>query len=808
MQLTRKLSEGERLLRWEKKASAHINVVGHYDDETLIDKNGCLIKLFQLNGIDAITQHQLTRDIYKNRRNSLFKTVSSQYALYACTIRQPTDAFPAGEFLQPFAKAVNDKYRMQITKTPLFKNTLYLGLMTKPPEGKINKVVSFLKGLHHKNNQAAYESYLSKCHEDLSNLAQHFVSALQDYQIKPLGCLKRVGRADISQALSLVGSLINLEKIEILKIPVDASTYLPRNRLFFNARLGTIETRAFDNTKRFAAIVALKNYTPYTFAGMLDKISTLPLEFVLTQSYRFFDSQTAKTKVKHQQQDFEHAEDESISQSEQLTETLDELASGEAGQGIHHLTLTCIADSQEKLNKQVADVIAAFSALDIVCVRETLACELGFWAQLPANFKYVVRGAPISTKNLAGFLSCHNPTLGRATGNFWGDAVTLLETQSGSPYYFNFHDKDVGNCLCFGSMGSGKTTLIGFLLIQSMKFGGKRIVFDKDRGLEICVRALGGHYEILKPGINTGFNPCQLKESPENKSFLHALFKRMLTIHEQTWDESDTEILTKAIDGLYTLPSSSRQLNHMAPFFGVKKTGSLRARLEEWYGEGNKAWLFDNEVDQLNVDADVLGFELGAILADVESKTPAMMYLMHRVTQAIEGQRGGIFMDEGWRALDDPYFKDVINDLSRTPRKKNNFLCLATQAAEDAASTAISKTLEEAAACKIFFPNPSAREETYCNHFGLTQREYELVKTLDTDSRYFLLNVGRGKESVVVRANLKGLEDEIAVISGREETVKLLDNIRERVGDDPKEWMPIFHEERKRKENKKTEKIE
>jgi hypothetical protein len=40
------------------------------------------------------------------------------------------------------------------------------------------------------------------------------------------------------------------------------------------------------------------------------------------------------------------------------------------------------------------------------------------------------------------------------------------------------------------------------------------------------------------------------------------------------------------------------------------------------------------------------------------------MYLMHRVTQAIEGERGGIFIDEGWRVLEDDYFKKIINDLS------------------------------------------------------------------------------------------------------------------------------------------------
>jgi type IV secretion system protein VirB4 len=118
----------------------------------------------------------------------------------------------------------------------------------------------------------------------------------------------------------------------------------------------------------------------------------------------------------------------------------------------------------------------------------------------------------------------------------------------------------------------------------------------------------------------------------------------------------------------------------------------------------------------------------------------------------------------------------------------------ASSIAEDAANTQISKTLNEAAARKIFFPNPSANKTTYMESFGLTEREYELIKKLDNNERYFLLNFGRGKESVVVRVNLQGLEDEIAVISGRENTVKLLDQIRSEVGNDPKVWLPIFHE--------------
>jgi type IV secretion system protein VirB4 len=796
MDLTLPAVNDAKIIKREAKSSRHINIIGHYDDTTLIDKDGKLIKLFEVTGIDYVTQHQLTLDIYKQRRNSLFKMFNSNYALYAWIVRGKTVQYPEGEFTEPFAVELNNKYRAQIEHTALFHNKLYLALITKAPEGKINQLSHFLKMLSHKTNQESREAYLRKVHEELQQVSNKFMIVLNDYQIRPLGVIESSYKP-LSESLSFVDFVITLDKVNVPILEANASSYLPRKRLFFNAHAGTIEIRAQNNSKRFAAMLSLKAYANHSFAGILDGVQRLPIEMIITQSFRFFDPQASRTALKNKLSDFQQVKDESISQTEQLSEALDDAASGESGFGLHHLSILCMADDQQKLNQSVADIVAAFSKMDIVCVREDIACETAFWAQLPGNFSYIPREAPISTKNLAGFISLHNDAIGKATDNFWGPAVTMLETVSGSPYYFNFHFKDVGNCLCFGTMGSGKTTLIGFLLTQSLKFGGKRIVFDKDRGLEILVRALGGLYEILKPGIPTGFNPCQLPDTPENRSFLNALFKKLLTTHNKNFDENDAELTNKVIARIYALPEQDRQFKHIAPYFGVKSKGSLRARFDEWHSDGAKAWLFDNETDQLNLNADVLGFELGAILDDPECKTPALMYLMHRVTLAIEGQRGGIFIDEGWRALEDEYFKKVINDLSRTPRKKNNFLCLATQAAEDAANTQISKTLNEAAACKIFFPNPSANKTTYMESFGLTEREYEIIKKLDNNERYFLLNFGRGKESVVVRVNLQGLEDEIAVISGRENTVKLLDQIRSEIGDNPKVWLPIFHEQKK-----------
>lgn len=785
----------DRTARVEEKCSKHINLLTHYQDDTLMDKKGQLIKIIKLAGLDFITKSEVLLDVYKNRRNSLLKNFTSEYAIYCWTVRRKTAEFPTGEFAPGFAQAVNEKYQRKIHETEMYHNDLYLALISKQPEGVIHKGFNIFKQLSHRVDKLAKQQYLAKRYQELNDMTAKVLSALSEYQPELLSTYRR-NHIEFSEPLEFIGQLINFDSQRVPLQIANAAAYLPRKRLFFNRRAGTLEMRAADGSRKFAAMLAIKDYSPVTYQGMLDIFSALKMEYVITQSFRFYDRQAAKTKLRHQQLDMAQSKDESVSQTEQINEAFDEAASGEVGYGLHHFSLVCYADSQEELNKHIGTIIARFSDLDIVCVREDVACECMFWAQLPGNFAYIARDAEISTKNFAALASFHNYAVGKLAHNYWGPAVTVFETLSGSPYYFNFHYKDVGNFLVFGAMGSGKTVLVGFLILQSMKFGGKRVIFDKDRGLEILVRAMGGVYEVIKPGIATGFNPCQLDDTPENRKFLAVLLKKMLTVSDNELSASEMEVIEQAIQGMYRLDKSERQLSHLASFFGAKKQGSLRVRFDQWHSQGAHAWLFDNADDKLNLSPDVIGFDLGHILADEDCKTPALMYLTHRVTQSMEGERGMLFIDEGWKALSDDYFRNLIDDWSRTPRKKNNLFGLATQVANDTANHAISKSINESAFCKIFFPNPTADKKVYIDDFGLSEHEYELIKTLPDDQHFFLLNYGRStnKQSVIIRANLSGLENEIAIISAREQSLQILDQIRAECGEDPEVWLPVFHE--------------
>ena len=69
--------------------------------------------------------------------------------------------------------------------------------------------------------------------------------------------------------------------------------------------------------------------------------------------------------------------------------------------------------------------------------------------------------------------------------------------------------------------------------------------------------------------------------------------------------------------------------------------------------------------------------------------------------------------------------------------------------------SAISRTIIEQTPTKIFFPNSDANATEYTRGFGLTEREFKLIKEqLEPGSRMFL--VKQGHYRVVCRAGPQG----------------------------------------------------
>jgi type IV secretion system protein VirB4 len=121
----------------------------------------------------------------------------------------------------------------------------------------------------------------------------------------------------------------------------------------------------------------------------------------------------------------------------------------------------------------------------------------------------------------------------------------------------------------------------------------------------------------------------------------------------------------------------------------------------------------------------------------------------------------------------------------------NAVAAFATQSPSDVLASPIARTLVEQTPTKVLFPNLEAQRAEYVDGFGLSEREFELIgHELTPGSRRFL--VRQGVQGVVCELNLRGFEYELAVISGRAETVALVEKLIDELGDEPAAWLPVF----------------
>jgi len=164
---------------------------------------------------------------------------------------------------------------------------------------------------------------------------------------------------------------------------------------------------------------------------------------------------------------------------------------------------------------------------------------------------------------------------------------------------------------------------------------------------------------------------------------------------------------------------------------------------------------------------------------------PTLSYIFHRISTSLTGWPTAIVLDEAWALIDNPVFGPKIKDWLKVLRKLNTFVIFATQSVEDATKSIISDTLVQQTATQIFLPNLKATED-YKKAFLLSDREFDIVRTTDPNSRYFL--VKQGINSVVAKIDLNNMGNVLDILSGRAETVKILDSLIGKYGPDPKNW--------------------
>ncbi len=790
MKISRRHSIKSVFAKLEYPESSFIPYDHHWDSHTLITKNRELLQTLKLEGFAFETADDEDVDLKKSVRNNLFKSIGTgNYALWFHTIRRKRPVTVEGAFPLGFAEYVERKWRRKHENQVNYSNDLYITIVYKKDTQGAAKLEQSLKMLASPADREAWKFELVAAANELTDLTSRLIGSLKEYRPRCLG-IRKTKDGEFSELMEFLGAVVNCGEWSPMLVPSgQIARYLPTHRLYFGKR--AMEVRGPDNKSRYAGMISIREYSAKTNAGMLDAFLRLPFEFVMAQSFIFTNRQDSIAAISLHQRRMKSGGDKAVSQANELSNAMDLAMSGHIAFGRHHLSLVCITDSLKQLEDATSLAYGELVNSGMMPVRETINMQPAYWAQLPANFPYIARGAVINTFNLASFVSLHNYPIGKRDGNHWGPAVTLLDTTSGTPYFFSFHVRDVGHTTIIGPTGAGKTVLMNFLCAQAQKFNCRMFFFDKDRGAELFIRALGGNYAILEPGKVSGFNPLQLEDTPENRGFLVDWLRTLVKAQDETFESEWMDTIYEAVEGNYKLPKEERYLTNIVPFMGLEGPGTLAGRMGMWHGAESHASFFDNKVDTIDfTKAKIFGFEMGEILKDGLSLGPVLMYLFHRINMSLDGTPTMIVLDEAWALIDNDVFAPRIKNWLKVLRKLNAIVIFATQSVEDASRSNISDTLIQQTATQFFLANPKATEE-YRKSFMLTQREFTLIKTIEPSSRYFLLK--QGTEVVVARVDLDGMDDVINVLSGRAETVRLLDRIIAEVGDNPDVWLPEFN---------------
>lgn len=789
------------LFNQESKLSRYNPIKYFANESVFVTEKGELGAVIQLTGQSYALRDNEELNQMQWVLSYIIRNNASDMAFYITRHRHKEDIHLKGEYPNGFARDLMHDYHAQFQNKNMFINEIYLTLIYKPQ-------TQFKVGFNFKKNQSHFELAKQAEIKEFEMRIAGMMQSLGDYKPTLLG--EKISEPGLvfSQVLSFLSVLVNARKGNYLFPLQDIASFIPKGQVLINDQRGTIHFKSdLPDQDRFGAILSIKQYAPDVQVGVLDGLLSLPFECIETGSFYGLARNKTLSLIETTYKRFVSSEDKAKSQLELLADASDLVAGGEMNYGLHHHTLMVLAEDVKTLEKNISKAVQVYEKMGISVIREKLNLKSAYFSQIPGNVSRIKRQAPINHLNFSCLYPLHSDDVGYRDGNHLGDALMVAVTSNNSCFNFNIHarasgrldDRSHGHTLLLAPTNSGKTAQMTMMDAAFQKYKMRSFFFDRNRGCEIYVLARGGVYCRLSSGKSTGFNPCQLEDTPRNRDFLREFFKALSTYGGEVLTARDENFIDDLVAGNYSIPFEKRNLSNIAPFLPIDFKGRRSffrfIHLADESGKsGHLAYLFDNHKDTLTLNVNCAGFDLTDWLSDSGEEKPELvpltMYLFHRLEETFGKDLTGVYFDEGLQYLKKGYWSKKIGEYVNTRRKDNVFIMLAAQDPQNVASSSIGQTLIQGAATLICFSNSKATEEVYCGQLKLSKKEFESVKQLNPYDRYFLYK--QSHNASIVRFPLFGIEKYLKVLSSNSSSVEYCEQLRARLGDAPENWLPEF----------------
>lgn len=756
------------LANWAMQPSAHereqlaVNLpyVSIVDDGTLMLRDGDLMAAFAAEGVNADTVDGRDTMELSNAFSRFIAQQRGDVGYYVHRISAETRPTMRSIKGDPFNEEIDQRWRNYLETIGLRDRVTMVTILIRPPK-RLAQLLNMFgnKDVYSREEVTAravrLDQMINTCMVNLS-LAKPRRLTVSDGEW--LGLLRTA--IDGSS-----GRLIAGEKFVPVADLLASSTVTFRGKVF-----------ECDNPnpglKRYGTIISVKDYPTETYPGIFDRLS-LPYDTVVSQSFTPIDNIAAQAKIARVRKRMKAAEDAAISLMAQLEEAEDDIASGRVAFGDHHCSIAVFCETHEELEAAMAYVTRAMQDAGSAIVRENFSARAVYFAQHPGNFSYRTRAEMISSQNFAELCAMHGLPKGNPPELCpWGDCVTILPTARGETFRFSFHlpgkpgQRTVGHTLVLGQTGSGKTLGTAFLLSQAHRLGARIIVFDKDNGFEMAVRAMGGTYSSVRMGQETGFNPMRAEADSRGAAWLSDWLSALADNEGGRLNPLQLQALHDAAQANAT---ADLRLQNFAQFRSQLRAtdddGDLYNRLGRWDETGQFGWLFGGKsIDPLAFDSRITAFDLTEIFDNDTIRTAWLSYVFRRVERLVEDDAPTLLvLDEAWKLLDDSYFQLRLKDWMLTMRKKNVAVVLLTQRVSHVTNSAAGDAILESAVTRLVYPS-SYNTEAELAPLNLTPTESAFLRISNVDNHLVLLK--SGGDSVVLDFALGAIGKGIEILGG------------------------------------------
>ena len=743
------------------------NILGIYDDNTLITKNDNFIQALEINGVSYISlSDENIGSLTKDRKNAL-NSINNDVNIKILIKRRKKIFNKEYSIDNHFAKKLINQWEKN---EEIYENSYILIVETKNLStiGYLEKTKQQLTtSINEVNHSNVNITYITKINI-LNNVVNRIMNSLSSFGVKKLHAKK---------ILNIYAEYYNGFYIDVnVKNGLLGDSYIASNVTFKKDYF----IQRFNDKLKYCRFISIKAYDCEEISSIfLSNLLYLEKEINVNFYIEKLTKQQALSKI-----------NEKIKFSSELVKpvlnNMKELIKTDRN-SLQYFTFNVLIleDSKEKLDESSRDISVIFTNLGLINTYENINQLPTFLSFFP-NKEFLNNRKRIQTTDaIATMLMLEKDTSGYSK-NSWGDyPLTMFKNQNKSPFLFNLHTTDkenaLGHNLIIGGTGRGKTTLMSWLIINCFKYDINILALDKANGLFSITNYLNGEYhdgnDESRPFT---LNPFSLKNTKENKEFLINWLCIFTGLDRNDYEKSESiSAIVKVIDNTFrTLSENDTKYNILEI-----KESILRITNDEFMKHKlNSA--STNSIFNALEDSIQINNKLNVINMDFIDNNPKeagliVYYLLHKILMFAKNESKGFFafIDEFRTYATNELIIERVNYIITQARKLNGVISLALQDLNQLNDIKNAQSIIDNMGSFIIFPTDNIQQfEKY--NIQLSDYEAAFLTQSQPNCRKVLIKNQITKTSNIIDVDLSKINNNIAFLSSNADDVNLIKELK------------------------------